>query len=213
MMSPDQMLAQFKANANSRKARSLDILSAVCQEQFERGSKDFTIATIGRLSLKKGGPATQSIRNKSGAEFKALITAWANQSGPVVKRQPKLNEHPLFAVLEKIPDPAVRAVMGAILAENKKLKGEVNLLKCNSQIVIDRRPAPWPACAEAVLPKFDGLTDTEKLALHHSISDRLLQDEGWHLDESGRILSDRGRVIFKIGFRSAIRKILASIDQ
>lgn len=133
-MHPDQLLERLKAGAGTRKAKSLDILNAVCREQFERGSKDFTIATIGKLSEDK------SIHNKTGDDFKALISAWANHTGGSVKRLPKQPDNPLYAVLEKIPDPAVRAVVGSVLAENKKLRGEVNILKRNTQVVIDQRP-------------------------------------------------------------------------
>lgn len=45
------------------------------------------------------------------------------------------------AVLERIADPAVRAVMGAVLAENRRLRNEVRLLKANANVVIDRRGA------------------------------------------------------------------------
>ena len=207
-MNIEQLLDRLKSTANIRKARNLEILNTVCHGQFERGSKDFTISTIGRLSAEQGGPATQSIRNRTGGDFKALISAWANHTGGSVKRQPKLNASPLHAVLERIPDPAVRAVMGSVLAENKKLKGEVNLLKRNAQVVIDQRQTKSTPSIARLPPAFSELTDSEKEALRHAISDKLLRDEGWSVDPKGRILSDRGRVIFKAGFASAIRKVL-----
>lgn len=215
-MNPEQLLDQLKTSATIRKVKSLEVLNAVCREQFERGSKDFTIATIGRLSEEKGGPAAQSIRNKTGDDFKALISAWVNHTGGSTKRQPKLNDNPLYAVLEKIPDPAVRAVMGSVLADNKKLKGEVNLLKRNAQVVIDQRPATVTASMSPqmvqILPVFTGLTDSEKEALRHAISDKLMSDEGWRIDESGRILNERGRTVFKAGFALAIRKVLGNLE-
>jgi hypothetical protein len=191
-MDPDVFLEQLKTSAGTRKAKSLDILHEVCREQFKRGSKDFSVGTIGRLSGERGGLATQSIRNATGDDFKALVSVWANHTGGSEKRQPKVHETPLYAVLEKIPDPAVRAVIGPVLAENKKLKGEVNLLKRNAQIVIDQRPTAGRAGegkggVQVVLA--GALTDTEKEALRHACSSKLLQDEGWHVDESGRVLS------------------------
>lgn len=211
-MNPELLLEQLKSSANVRRTKSLEILHSVCREQFERGSKDFSIALIGRLSEEQGGPATQTIRNKTGDDFKALISAWANYTGGSVKRQPKLNDNPLYAVLEKIPDPAVRAVVGVVLAENKKLKGEVNLLKRNAGVVIDQRPVelmPVPQQQVQILPAFNGLTFTEKEALRFAVSDKMLQDEGWESDASGRIMNGRGRVIFKPGFVSAIQKVLS----
>lgn len=215
-MKPDQLLDQLKTSANVRKAKSLEILNSVCREQFERGSKDFSVATIGRLSEERGGPATQSIRNKTGVDFKALISVWATHTGGSVKRQPKLSDNPFYAILDKIPDPAVRAVVGTVLAENRKLKGEVNLLKRNVGVVIDQRPMQYASAAAQqalqILPAFHGLTESEKAALQHALSDKLLQDEGWKVDESGRILNDRGRALFKPGFVTGLRKVLGRVE-
>lgn len=215
-MNPEQLLEQLKVSANVRKAKSLDILNSVCREQFERSGKDFSIGLIGRLSEEKGGPATQSIRNKTGNDFKALISAWANHTGGSVKRQPKQNDNPLYAILEKIPDPAVRAVVGIVLAENKKLKGEVQLLKCNSGIIIDLRPVEFVPMKDSevqVLPALTGLTASEIEALKFSVSEKFLQNEGWNSDASGRILNEKGRVLFKPGFLSAIKKMLSMLQE
>ncbi|NTZ10069.1 gamma-mobile-trio protein GmtX [Burkholderia metallica] len=61
-----------------------------------------------------------------------------------------------------------------------------------------------------ILPVSHHLTESEKEALSHAISDRLMEVEGWQQDENGRILNAKKRVIFKIGFVTAIRKILSS---
>jgi hypothetical protein len=209
-------LEQLKVSANVRKAKSLDILNSVCREQFERSGKDFSIGLIGRLSEEKGGPATQSIRNKTGNDFKALISAWANHTGGSVKRQPKQNDNPLYAILEKIPDPAVRAVVGIVLAENKKLKGEVQLLKRNSGIIIDLRPVEFVPMKDSevqVLPALTGLTASEIEALKFSVCEKFLQNEGWNSVASGRILNDKGRVLFKTGFLSAFKKMLSMLQE
>lgn len=214
-MSPDQVLEQLKAAAsNRRKVQSLEIVDAVCREQHERGSTDFSIAQIGRLSAERGGPAIQTIRNKTGDDFKALISAWATHTGGSKRRAPKSSDRPVFAVLDKIPDPAVRAVVGAILAQNTKLIGEVNLLKRNTKIVIDRRrsnPAPTEPTVQ-VVPALRNLTATEKAALRHALSEDFMKTEGWIADQSGRVLNAKGRVIFKAGFATAMKKVLAQME-
>jgi len=75
-LAPEELLEELKIHANSRKRRSLEIIAEICSEQRERNSKDFSIATIGRLSTKAERPATQSIRNKTGGDYRALIKAW-----------------------------------------------------------------------------------------------------------------------------------------
>lgn len=214
-MSPGQLFETLISGANGRKRKSLEILNVICREQADRGSKDFSIALIGRLSTERGGPATQSIRNKTGGDFRALISAWANDAGGSVKRHSKQDESPKSSILEKIPDPGVRAVVGILLAEHKKLQGEVNLLKSQTEVVIDRRPAVHSQTAAQeviqVLPAFSGLSVSEMEALAHAVSDKHLQDEGWNGDASGRILNEHGRVVFKAGFVSAIQKILNTL--
>lgn len=209
-MHPDDLLEQLKANATPRKARNLDIIHAVCREQHERGSTDFSVATISRIAQERGGPVKSTIHNKTGDDFKGLIKAWANHTGGTTRKVRKVSENPIYAVLDKIPDPAIRAVMGAVLAENKKLRGQVNLLKANTEVVIDRttKQSSQPNETIQILPASTGLTDSEKESLQHAISDKLMQEEGWSQDDHGRIINAKGRVIFKVGFTTAIRKIL-----
>ena len=211
-MHPVDLLEQLKANANTRKQKNLDLIHAVCREQYERGSKDFSVATISRIAQERGGPATSTIHNKTGDDFKGLIKAWASHTGGVTRKVRKTTNNPVWDVLDRIPDPAVRSVMGAVLAENKKLRGEVNLLKQHAQIVIDYRDKSGDSSGASrtgeYLPADVGLTESEKEALRHAISEKLLIDEGWKEDKHGRILTDKGSPIFKIGFATAIRKIL-----
>lgn len=209
-MHPDDLLEELKANATARKAKNLDIIHAVCREQYERGSRDFSVATISKISTERGGPVKSTIHNRTGDDFKGLIQAWANHTGGVTRKVRKAPENPLFGVLDKIPDPAVRAVMGAVLAENKKLRGQVNLLKANTHVLIDRttKQTDVPQGSIQTLPASSGLTREEQDALRHAISDRLIQDEGWSQDDHGRILNARGRAIYRIGYVNAIRKML-----
>ena len=210
MLHPDELLEQLKANATTRKAKNLDIIHAVCREQHERGSSDFSVATISKIAQERGGPVKSTIHNKTGDGFKGLIKAWADHTGGVTRKVRRVSENPLYSVLDKIPDPAVRAVMGAVLAENKKLRGEVNLLKANTEVVIDRTTRSSNDSKEAIqiLLASSGLTDSEKTALRHAISDELMTHEGWTKDDHGRILNAKGRPIFKVGFVSALWKIL-----
>jgi hypothetical protein len=214
------MLDGLKTHANSRKQRSLDIVHQVCQEQHERGSRVFSIAIIGKLSAKKGGPATQSIRNKAGGDYRALIKTWAEHTGGST-RKPATPIQPTWeAILDKIPDPAVRSIVGALIADNRKLKGKLNLLQRQTEVVIDRRTAPAPKEDAAVppiqvLPAMCRLLDTEVVALRHAISDELMKSEGWIIEENGRVarlINDRNRTIFKVGFVTAIHKVLGSTE-
>ena len=63
-----------------------------------------------------------------------------------------------------------------------------------------------------ILPASTGLYPSEIEALRHAVSDRLLRDEGWTSDAEGRVLNEAGRVIFKPGYVTAIRKIIGEGD-
>lgn len=209
-MTPEDLLETLKAKSNSRKQRSLEVIFEVCQELAKAGSRDFSIATIGRLSGDRSGPSTQTIRNKGGVDFRELITTWAKHADGATKKPPKLQESGIYSILEKIEDPAVRSIVGTILAKNTKLQGEVNLLKRQAEIVIDRRtvplmPAPNDADHQAILPNH--LTSSEQAALKHAVSDELMEQEGWSIEPSGRIVNSLGRTIFKAGFSTAIKKL------
>lgn len=214
MMHPDDLLEQLKASANPRKQKNLDIVHAVCREQHDRGSRDYSVATISRIAQERGGPVKSTIHNKTGDDFKGLIKAWADHTGGVTRKVRKVSDNPIYDVLDKIPDPAVRAVMGAVLAKCKKLQGENNLLKANANTVIDMRQTNVttnvtpPRHEIQILPASTGLTEPEMDALKYAVSEKLMTDEGWKQDDDGRILTAKGSPIQKIGYVTAIRKII-----
>jgi len=208
-MKPDELFQLLCAKANARKVRHLTILNGVCQEQHDRGSKDFSIATIARLSIKVDGPAESTIRNRAGDDYKGLIQAWAEFSSGSIRKPKQVADDPLVAVLSKIPDIAVRSIMGAVIAENRKMRGELRTLKANVNLVLDLR-AEAPAAAGdtiEVLPASHGLTASEVSALKYAISPELLDSEGWVTDEHGRVLNSKGRPVQRVGYVSALRKI------
>lgn len=220
-MHPDDFLVQLKAKSNPRKQRNLEIIHAVCKEQSERGSKDFTIATVAKYAKIAGGPAASTIHNRTGDDFKALIAVWSAHVGGEEKKPRPVAEDPFTTVLDQIDNPAVRALMGAVLAENKKLKREINLLKANTDVTIDLRGGSGPVKSShsandrslpigfEALPATVTFTSSERDALLHAISERLLVDEGWKNDAYGRILTNAGRQIFKPGFLTAVSKVVA----
>lgn len=208
-MKPEELFKLLCAKSNARKVKNLTILNAVCQEQHDRGSKDFSTATIARLSLKADGPAESTIRNRTGDDYRGLIKAWADFSSCSTKKPKQVADDPIAAVLSKIPDIAVKSIVGAVIAENRKMRGELRTLKANLDLVVDlRAEAPKPAGDTIeILPASHGLTASEISALKYAISPDLLDSEGWVTDEHGRVLNSKGRTIQRVGYVSALRKI------
>lgn len=57
-VTPEALLEAMCEDASPRKAQTLRLLYSICQEQQERGSPDYSIATIGKLSAERGGAVT-----------------------------------------------------------------------------------------------------------------------------------------------------------
>jgi hypothetical protein len=210
---PDELLVQLSENASTRKKRSLEIIHNICKEQYDRGSKDFSIPTISRLSIQEKGPSEQTIRNKEGADYRALMQCWADYADgvtkkPKAKQKNDINEE----ILAGITDPTIRALVGVILAENRKLKGENSLLKRQVTLTIDMRHSTQSMINTNentdVLSQSNNLLPSEITALQHAISNEFLKDQGWTTDDQGRI-KYRGHSIYKAGYVTAIKKVLS----
>lgn len=204
---PSQVLSNALLNASTRKRRSLEILDSVCREQQQRGSVDFSIATIGQLSAKAGGPATQSIRNKEGKDYRELISAWSSSNSSPKLGKPKGSiSQALEGVLTLIPDASAKALVGLIISENKKLKGENAILKNAANVTIDIRPQSNNSSPQLghTLPE---LMPVELDALREAISTNNLKKLGWTLDPATGKVSKDGRTIFKPGFGTALKKL------
>lgn len=215
-MHPDDLLAQLMETASKRRRASLEIIHAVCRERHQSGAKDFSIATIARLSEAKGGPTGSTIRNKTGEAYQGLIKCWASHTGGSPRKLPKLSEDPIMELVASIEKPEVRAILSSIVAENRKLKREVNLLKhqVSQTAVLDLRELPKggaaPSFSGELLPSAKQLTDSEVAALREAISPEKLADEGWSIDANGFLLNSDGRRIYGIGYVSAIKKLTAA---
>lgn len=114
----------------------------------------------------------------------------------------------------RIEDPAIRSIMQAIIAERDNLKAQLNVLKVNMQMAVDRRPlcatvssAPG-AQPVAVLALAAQLTPSQREALQKAVSAGYLEERGLKEGRHGEIVNERGRTVFEVGFASAIRKVL-----
>ena len=214
---PDEVLNALKSDVRPQKQRNLDIIHAVCKELHGLGSRDFSLATVGRISEDRNGISRNALYNKASEDFRALIAAWNNFSGkssgkPAASLRPLAEED----LLRRIDDPALRALFGGIVAERNRLRGEVHLLRANANVLIDRRALPGHARVlpdgevMQVLSPSSQLTKSEFAALRRCISPQFLGQEGWREGHHGDILNASGRTIFDVGFTNAIRKILKS---
>ena len=213
-INPDELIVQLIQNVSTRKKCSLEKLHNICRKQYECGSKDFSVATIARISAEYDGPSEQTIRNKAGSDYRALLKAWADYSeGYATKQKTNQQSTTVETILAGISDPTIRALVGVTFAENKKLKSENALLKHQTTLTIDMRVQQNNSALQTsnteLIPQSEGLLPTELFALEHAISDDLFSHQGWTVDAQGRV-KNKGMQLYKAGYVTAIKKILAA---
>lgn len=179
-----------------RSLRSLEAIHEVCREHREAGAFDFKAATIARLGAGRGVPSEQTIKNKTGEPYRALIKAWQecvpNKPKPSRKRDDWLAD---------ISDPRIRFLVEDLVARNRKLEQQIAILR-KAEFTIDLRET-----AEVNnLPEF---IDSEIDALKKAISTELFDKMRWESDSRGRVTDAKGSRIYGPGYVTAIEKMLS----
>jgi hypothetical protein len=198
MINPAEVLSKLKENASKKTQDTLDSIYEICVEQNERGLEDFSIATIAKLGRKRGVPQAQSIRNKSGEPYRALLKAFSDATPKKVKLEiPKKDED----WIDEIPNPKhkllARIMASELKTANQKLK---EILPPNLRIdVYDHKSQPEPHCK---------LSELERRALGYLTSENF--QKKWNIKPTkyGEFEDERGEIIFKAGTLSAIKKAL-----
>ncbi|WP_432258218.1 gamma-mobile-trio protein GmtX [Cupriavidus sp. TMH.W2] len=211
---PDAVLESLLAKgARSNRRAGLAKMQELCRRQHENGWRDFSLPAIGRLVEAEGIMKGRVLYNAQSADYRTLIEAWAAYAGPPAPKPKKtLASH---QYLMRIEDPAIRSIMQAIIAERDKLKAQLNVLKANTQVTVDRRPlgatiaaAPGTQPVTVLAPSAQ-LTPSEREALQNAVSAEYLENQGLREGSHGEIVNERGRTVFEVGFARAIRKVLA----
>lgn len=216
------ILEDLKEGKTTKTQQSLDKLSETLRDYYERGERDFSITTIGRLSAEDGGVGYESIRATANKHYRDLIEAWAAKAKTTTKkplssqsrsrRVPQDNQ-----LLERIPDPALRVLFGQIIAERNRYRTQLNILKSQAEVVIDKRPVrQLEASAEPsveLLPSLKGIvSDNEIKALRFAASDECIERQGWLVTQAGQVKNDLGVEVFPRGFMTGLRKIVGEVD-
>lgn len=208
-VNPNILLEELCSMATSRTEAALRTLHGVLEKQSQVVPLDFSIATVGRLSSEQGGPSTQTIRNRTGKHFQQLIEAWAAYAGTTTKKPLSIRQKQILNsndqhVLNSIDDPVIRAVVGSLIAERNKYRDQLNVLKANIDIVIDRSKSVTSRTS------FGGtnLTRMEIEALKTAISDEFMDSQCWVVMPTGQVKNEDGTEVYKRGYVNAISKII-----
>jgi hypothetical protein len=194
-MKPDQLLEKLQEGSSDKVRKTLNVIYSVCKNQLDNGIYDFSIATIARLGSQEGVPKAQSIRNKSGEKYRALIECFAqnNRRFSTAKRPESW--------IEEIDNAKHRLLVQMMASELSALKQKVN------EIIPPERVIHVYDRSEPVehVEKFNSV---ERRSLEYILSNSFLRR--WHLSETefGELVDDQGKVVFKPGTIDALRKAL-----
>jgi hypothetical protein len=195
-MTPEEMLQHLCEKAPRQKA-SLEAVYAVCKEQAELGRTDYSYSAIARLGIERGVPKVQSIRNKTGENYQALIKCFEGSRG-TRKRMPKPRSGDAWA--DEISDPKLRILVQRLLAELAEAQRTIKeFIPPGTTIRVDDR--------SNIAPDFK-LTNVERRAIEHLKTEDFLKQ--WKLERGakGDVVDHRGKAVFKPGTMQAIEKIL-----
>lgn len=218
----DVILEDLKEGKTNKTQQSLDRLNETLRVYYECGERDFSITTIGRLSAQDGGVGYESIRATANKHYRDLIEAWAAKAKTTTKkplsshsrsrRVPQDNQ-----LLERIPDPALRVLFGQIIAERNRYRTQLNILKSQAEVVIDKRPVrQFEASAEPsieLLPSLKGIvSDNEIKALRFAASDECIERQGWLVTQAGQVKTELGEEVFPRGFMTGLQKLVREVE-
>jgi hypothetical protein len=215
---PDEVLQALLAKGNRRdKEQKLRRLHELCSIEYGRRSqvtRDLSLANMSRAAERDGIFKARTIYNKQSEDYVTVVKAWDAYNGP---KESKLIKHQVpavekYAFLKKINDPAIRGLCQMGLIERDKLRAELNMLKSQTQVIVDMRPLGAQLTGGdnvAVIELSAQLTNSEQNALAAAINPEILSKKKWTLGETGEVIDERGRFVFDPGFATGIAKIVS----
>ena len=204
-MSPFELLESLKKDSSNKVQESLDAIYEICQEQTERGLSDFSISTIARLGYKRGVPKAQSIRNKTGEKYRALIQAFIDSSTP--NRALKKLSQTDNDWISEIENPKHQILVRILASELKAANQMINeIIPPKQRIEIyDHSPVSQPKASFK-------LNEIEIRALQYLLSEDF--QKAWKLTstDQGALLNEEKKLVFKVATLDAIRKALENLS-
>lgn len=171
-------------------------------EQRQRGLDDFSVATVARLGHKRGVPKDQSLRNKSGESYRALLRSFEDGSTKKKQRGKTRAENDWIEEIENPKHKLLARIQASELAAaNKNLREFVP-----SGTRIDVRDYQNDSS------DIDGsFTEQERRALEYLISEQFLAHWQFSISEYGEVIDGNSTVVLKTATVAAVKKALAQL--
>ena len=117
-MNSEELLNRLKHGSSLKIQQSLDAIYEICVEQQERGIHDFSVSTIAKLGFNRGVPRAQSIRNKTGEKYRAIIQSFEDFSSQMPKR--RIPSQSDSAWIDEIQNPKHQLLVRIMASELKE---------------------------------------------------------------------------------------------
>ena len=200
-MNPESLLQKLQSDSTPKIIETLKAIFDVCQEQQDRGINDFSISTIAKLGHMRGVPKAQSIRNKSGEKYRALINCFSEQKTNKKLKVSKSDED----WIEEISNPKHKLLARILASELKSAKKQLQeIIPPNLRIDVYDHKTNIPSDDHK-------LSEQERRALEYISSSAFQKDWGLSSNEYGEIVDNRNKPVFKVATIDALKKALRNL--
>jgi hypothetical protein len=220
-MTAQEVRDEVLSRSNARRKETVMGLWRVLEGMRAKGVRIFSIANVGRACEAAGVLNTQSIRNSTGKDFRAVIDTFAAEIGASTTHQAPVVQTPIEEAIASIADLDVRTRLCMMLAENKRNREEVSRLKeFFKRLRVGAVPAPD---ATMQLPDSERAAKVEVLApvksvdvdvtpLEKFLSHEYLGDLRWKIGDDGALYEGKDRLT-PVGFVPALEKLMAMVKR
>ena len=199
-MNPEELLNKLKHGSSLKIQQSLDAIYEVCIEQQERGIQDFSVSTIANLGFNRGVPKAQSIRNKTGEKYRALIQSFVDVSLQKSKlAKPSQTDNTWIEEIQSPKHQLLVRIMASELKEAQQMIREIIPPKQRIDIYDHKNMIPDESFK---------LSDQEVRALQYLLSKDF--QKKWNLKPThyGELVDESNKPVFKVSTLDALRKAL-----
>lgn len=198
-MTPEELLHKLKHGSSLKIQQSLDAIYEVCIEQQERGIQDFSVSTISNLGFNRGVPKAQSIRNKTGEKYRALIQCFSDSSQTTKLTKPSPTDN---AWIEEIQNPKHQLLVRIMASELKEAHQMIR------EIVPPKQRIDIYDHKNMIPDESFKLSDQEVRAIQYLLSTDF--QKKWNLKPThfGELVDESNKPVFKVSTLDALRKAL-----
>ena len=199
-MNPEELLNKLKHGSSLKIQQSLDAIYEICVEQQERGIHDFSVSTIAKLGFNRGVPRAQSIRNKTGEKYRAIIQSFEDFSSQMPKlRKPSQSDSVWIDEIQNPKHQILVRIMASELKQAQQMIREIIPPKQRIDIYDHKNMIPDESFK---------LSDQEVRALQYLLSTDF--QKKWNLKPThyGELVDESNKPVFKVSTLDALHKAL-----